>query len=238
MKPRHVFQRAMDIDHHLTTFLEMHGFQAEYTQEIAIKDYQLEDIVELLYNIENKIEAVTTAVGLQINHSGLKFNPAIRRNLFNLLDRIEIFLLNMGSPSVKPYVVYQKAVMIRQFVEGLCRDNLCDQVEETKIEMLAPKLPLEAYREANKFIVSLKKYMDKNQLKIEGGVTAPKIVPEMITPRIVNRTCSVILADLIALHHHLNGDSVITRPVTDKNISPKHVWHQLNYARRVLEALT
>ncbi|WP_135079591.1 hypothetical protein [Terasakiella sp. SH-1] len=237
MQIRHTFHRAIDVDRHLSAFLKMHGEEVEERQILHFKKYNEDDIVVLLQGIDAKLELILAANDLMVDHSTIPENKRGPRDHYAVMERIENFMLSIGSPSVLPKNVLRRVMAISQVVRSLCASEVCPSVEKSPVDLLTPKMPIHVYREANKLITGLRRYVLANGIEIEGGVTAPLLSKEFITPRIVNKTCGILLADLIEVRHQIGGGGTFRLPGGENHATPTHVWRELNFARRYLEEL-
>ncbi len=239
-KERHIYQRTIDIENHLNTFLRMYGSSVEDDSFFTIKNVTYEDVTRRLESIDQKLERVLALHQIKPDHESLKKVNGIHTDFYSPLDRLEKFLQNMGSPSVQPYLVYKRAVLINQLVKSFCEDEICtSEKKKTPLNLITPKLPRDVFIEMHKFVFALHKFTSARKMFIDGGVTAPRPTSGMImiTPRVVNRFAGVILADLIALRNSQGQESNITLPKINSDVTPSHVWHQINNARQFIESL-
>ncbi|MDV7339827.1 hypothetical protein RYZ26_09500 [Terasakiella sp. A23] len=237
MLTRHTYQRAFDIDHELSLFLKMHGINAEDVSLLQYKMYNQDDLEAVLRLIDNKLEMVLTANEIDVVHNDSYEDRKLPRDHYAVLDRIENFLLSIGTPSIQPKTVFRRAKTIRKIIKSLCIGEVCPATQPSPIDLVTPKMPIHVYREVNRLAVLLKRYTDGNGIQIEGGVSVPAISREIVTPRIVNKVSGVLLADLIEIRHQIGGFGDLELPQETGELTPTHVWREFNHARRYLEEL-
>lgn len=237
MLTRHLFQRAFDIDHHLTAFLNMYGHKTEHANIFQFKLYTDQDIIKLLNNIDEKLELVLKANDITVDHSKIKKQNGKIRDNYAVLDRIENFILSIGSPSIQPRTVLKRARAINKIVKSLCRSEICPETQVSPDHLITPKMPIHVYREVNKLTTALHTFVERNKFNIHGGITSPPVSREIITPRIVNRTSGILLADLIEIRHIIGDKGDLEIPDVKIDATPTHVWKELNFARRYLEEM-
>lgn len=241
LQDRHIYQRALDIDQRLNAYLKMLGHDVSSRQIIEVAPHQVEDVRQVMMNVHAKFDdyALKNNIisakeiegfdGQSLTTNGHKRNP------YSTLDRIEVLLMELGSPSVQPNEVLHRARIIVQLVKNLCTSEACTQVPAKLEGPIAPKRPIHVYNEVNKLIIFLKRYIDQNNIQIIGDVTVLKPNSNVITPAQVNRLSGVILADLIAINHKLFGPSEIATGNIPLSANPSQVWQQIHYANRLLE---
>jgi hypothetical protein len=240
--PRHIFQRAMDIEHHLNAFINMMGQPAADPKIIEIRPYNTDDTNQIIKRIHNKFEDFSKLSRMiddtqfTHDHKDLHNKKEDVRDSFNALDRIEILLMELGSPSVQPNLVLRRANMIRTLVQKLCTSAPCSSISPKSPAPLAFISPINVFNEAHQLIMLLDLFAHHNGLSIQGGITVISPSSSIITPRQVNRLCGVLLADLIALNYAKFGPGTIAVEEITGPASPTQVWQQINYARRLLEA--
>jgi hypothetical protein len=239
-KERHIYQRTIDIENHLNTFLRMYGSEVKDDDFFKIREFTFGDIYERLSNIDEKLERTLQLHHLDVDHSFLLDINGTHTDFYSPLDRLEKLLLTMGSPSIKPDLVMKRAILINQLVKSFCKDEACISSDQVPFEMITPKLPKDVFLEIHKLIKSLHKYALFQNITIDGGVTAPKPTARMImvTPRVVNRTAGVVLADLIAMRNSLGYKGDIVLPKSLPGATPTHVWYQINNARLFLDTIS
>ncbi|NVK17281.1 MAG: hypothetical protein HWE30_01150 [Methylocystaceae bacterium] len=242
LQNRHIFQRAIDIDLRLNAYLRMLGQDIAGHTTLDIKPYNVEDVRQLMMNIHTKFDDYAITNNIINEHEFASLNGfdlssnASSRNPFSTLDRIELLLLELGSPSIQPNHVLHRARLISRLVKNLCDTDKCSEIPTALPQAITPKRPIHVYNEANKLIFLLKLYSDKNKIPLKGGVTILKPSSHVITPAQVNRLCGVVLADLIAINHLLFGPSKMEVGEPPVSATPSLVWQQINYAKRLLES--
>jgi hypothetical protein len=242
IQDRHLFQRAMDIEHHLNALKKMMGQQIAAPEIIEIKPYGANDTNKIIMRIHDnfknfaELSQIINQAQFSEDHTDLRSTNNDMRNPYNTLDRIEILLMELGSPSVQPNLVLRRARMISSLVKELCTSQDCASVNPRSPEPFDFKRPINAFNEAQHLIILLDKFARQNSLNISGGVTVIPPSSAIITPRQVNRLYGVLLADLIALNYEKFGPGTIPVEKIVVSASPTQVWQQINYAKRLLES--
>jgi len=241
LQDRHIYQRALDIDQRLNAYLKMLGHDVTPRHMVQIGPRKIEDVRQVMMNIHAKFDEyalknnIIAAKEIERFDAQRLTSNGHNRNPYSTLDRIEVLLMELGSPSVQPNEVLHRARIIVQLVKKLCTTETCNQVPAKLDGSIAPKRPIHVYNEVNKLIIFLKRYIDQNDIRITGDVTVLKPNSNVITPAQVNRLSGVILADLIAINYKLFGPSEIEAGEIPLSANPSQVWQQIHYANRLLE---
>lgn len=237
IRPRHVFQRALDVENKLLALMRLNGMDIEATRTIQIQPYSPNQVFKLLERLDVHVQELLSFHGMQAG--GLKKASGNQKNkdVFHLLARMEKFLLKMGAPATQPAHVLKRARAIALISSHLCTIERCRYITRhipSEDEFITP---LHVYQETYRFIAGLDQYVRKNRIFLDGGVLALPVEQSLIQPSHVNNIMGVVLADLISIMNHRRAMTFFDFPPIWSNVMPRDVWMEINYARRLLDTM-
>lgn len=242
MQDRHFYQRAKDVDHQLDAFLRMIGIETQALLPLELKRYTKQDVTEAVIRLHSKFEkfALDTRMidpdSADLNHKKVAETQKRKINPLTTLDRIELLLSELGSPSIQPNTVLHRARLLSELVKRLCADGPCKTVPHKLPTPIKVKRPVHVFLELNLLIMEIDAYVKKHDLTALNGVANVKARGNVITPAEVYRLAGVALADLIAINHLKFGPSDIYIGQIPAAANPTEVWREVNYATRLLKA--
>lgn len=232
-QPRHVFQRALDVERQMTALLIMNSLQAERTTEIAIKRYQPDDVIKIVNSINGRVSKIKFAIGIFDDRPLKKFGQKKSENIYLALNRVQKLLLRLGASATQPPDVLQRARLILALVKRLCKKFICDEIPYRPKNSISEKRPIKVYVEAYRLLAALFDVEEKMQINIKGGVFALPIESGLITPTSVNKVLGTVLADLVEINRLNNLTDPISIPPREGRGTPIEVWREVDYARRL-----
>ncbi len=238
LQPRHVFQKALDVEQKLTFLMQTNGVRSEETKRLAIQPYSPEQVFELINALYVKVDSLLHSYGMAVHVQGERDKRKEPEDVYHLLERMDRFLLKMGAPASQPGHVFRRAQAIVFLAEKLCKGAVCKKVSR----LVPPKnkhiIPLNVYEETYHLISALDRYVSTYRVALEGGVLALPVYNGMITPGQVHDLMGVVLADMIAVIQKRTTLHGLDLQDVNLEIMPRNVWVEVNYARRLLEAMS
>lgn len=238
VRPRHVYQMVLGIELKLTEVLRANGVEAPRTRRILVRPYAPRDVSDLLDKLRNRIDRLLTY------YQAEKPSPAPPSlsgrqpvDVFYALERMERFLLKMGAPATQPGHVLRRAVAIAHIAEKLCTRPVCRTIQRKEVGVQDLIIPVHVYQETYRFIDTLHHFVKKYKIELPGGVVALRQETEMITPAQVNKLMGMALADTIGVAQYGADLEAVELPVFNPEAFPRHVWREINYARRLVAVM-
>lgn len=243
LQDRHYYQRTKDVDFQLEAFLRMIGVNTGDLEPLAIKPYTKSDVTASLLSLHNKFEKFALDTHMidpsskELNHQKVAANNKRKVNPLTSLDRIELLLSELGSPSIQPNTVLHRARLISELVKRLCDSGPCKSVPHQLPSPVSVKRPVHVFIEVNLLIIELNAYVEKHQIAAVNGVANVKARGNVITPAEVYRLAGVAMADLVAINYAKFGPSDVYVGQIPPAANPTGVWREVNYAKRLLKAV-
>lgn len=243
LQDRHYYQRTKDVDFQLDAFLRMIGLDTGDLEPLEIKPYTKQDVTEVLIALHDKFEKFALDTRMidpsSRDQNEKKVAEVKKRNVNPLtsLDRMELLLSELGSPSLQPNTVLHRARLISELVKRLCDSGPCKSTPHRLSSPVSVKRPVHVFMEVNLLIIELDAYVKKYQLTALNGVANVKARGNVITPAEVYRLAGVAMADLVAINYAKFGPSDVYVGQIPPAANPTEVWREVNYAKRLLKAV-
>jgi hypothetical protein len=237
-QPRHVFQKALDIELKLLKLMQVNGVRIETTKRLAIQPYSPDQVFALINGLHKKVDSLLLSHGMKVHAEQKKNQKKEPENVYHLLERMDRFLLKMGAPSSQPGHVLRRAQAIAFLAEKLCKQPVCTKISRHVPAQTDHIIPMNVYLETYRFITSLDHYVTTKKVPLKGGVLALPIHNGMITPAQVNDLMGVALADMIEVTQLRTNLRAVDLQDINLNAMPRDVWVEINYARRLLDIMT
>lgn len=235
--PRHVFQRALDVEQQLIALLRMNSINREATSIIEVRKYKPDQVIVLINDINSMVEMIMDVNNIT-RDSPLKVVEGKKPvSVYLLLNRLEVFLFKMGAPSTQPHQVLRRAQTISFLADQLCPPTQCGDVRHERLLHIPPKRPIDVYVEVFGLIGAMRDLVLKTGMPIDGGVLVPEVERGLITPKNVNKVLGGVLADFIEISKARGFSGAVEMPVMAATASPREVWQEVNYARRKIANL-
>lgn len=238
IRPRHVYQMVLDIELKLTEVMRANGVEAPRTNLISVRPYAPRDVSNLLEKLRSRIDRLLAYY--QAEKSTPNAPPVSPRepvDVFYSLERMERFLLKMGAPATQPGHVLRRAVAIAYVAEKLCKLPSCQNIVRKDVHVQDLIIPVHVYQETYRFINALHFFVKKYNIDLPGGVVVLRPEKEMITPAQVNKLMGIALADTIGVAQYGADLKEVELPVFNPEAFPRHVWREINYARRLIAVM-
>ncbi len=243
LQDRHFYQRTRDVDFQVDAFLRMIGINTGDLKPLEIRPYTKQDVTAALISLHDKFEkfALDTRMidpsSKDLNRKTVAENRKHTFNPLTSLDRIELLLSELGSPSIQPNTVLHRARLMSELVKRLCDNGPCKSVPHQLSSPVSVKRPVHVFTEVNLLIIEMNAYVEKHQLTAVNGVANVKARGNVITPAEVYRLAGVAMADLVAINYAKFGTSDAYVGQIPPAANPTEVWREVNYAKRLLKAV-
>lgn len=230
--PRHVFQRALDVEQQLIALLRMNSINREATRLIEVRKHKPDQVIVLINDINSMVEMIMDVNNIT-RDAPLKVVEGKKPvSVYLLLNRLEVFLFKMGAPSTQPHQVLRRAQTISFLADQLCPTDQCSDIRHEPLLHVPPKRPIDVYVEVFGLISAMRDLVLKTGMPIDGGVLVPEVERGLITPKNVNKVLGGVLADFIEISKARGFSGVVEMPIMQATASPREVWQEVNYARR------
>lgn len=238
IRPRHVYQMVLDIESKLTEVMRANGVEAPRTNRISVRPYAPRDVSNLLDKLRSRIDRLLAYYQAEKpSPDGPSVSARQPVDVFYSLERMERFLLKMGAPATQPGHVLRRAVAIAHVAEKLCTRPSCQNIVRKDVSVQDLIIPVHVYQETYRFIDTLHHFVKKYNIDLPGGVVALRPESEMITPAQVNKLMGMALADTIGVAQYGADLKAVELPVFNPEAFPRHVWREINYARRLIAVM-
>ena len=236
--PRHVFQRALDIERMLTAVMRMNSMESEATKTFEVRTYSPDEVKVLIDNINRMVEKIMDVNGVEKNQPLRAFTGKKPGNVYALLDRLESFLIDMGAPTPQPAAVLRRAQVIARLAAQMCTAGSCLSIRRLPVKEIRVKRPIDVYLETYGLVLALNAFAIKSGTEIPGGVLALPPHSGLITPLQVNHLMGTVLADFIAIGERRGFRGNVVLPDSKSAASPRDVWREVSFAHRIVRALS
>ena len=235
LQPRHVYQQALEVERRLNQLLRMAGKKLDRPGGLEFREHTPADV-------RQRVDKIFDGVGYlrEINNLGArqktprKFKNKVPSNVYGVLGRASLFLEKLSAPAPQPPDVLIRAKTISNLLAMLCPAPDCVLPQYTTA---SNKRPTDVYIKAYELIHTVYKVTETMNWNIPGGIVAPRVSSDTVSPTAVNQVLGTLLADLIALHVALGTEGTLPRPQRDAEATPTNVWIEIDYANQIALAL-
>ncbi|WP_135075654.1 hypothetical protein [Terasakiella sp. SH-1] len=237
IQPRHVYQKALDVELKLAGILRANGIEVTETQKVELRPYAPDQVFAVMDRIIERVDRLLTSHDLAFSSELGSMVEKKPRDVYQLLRRVERFLLKMGASTTMPGHVLRRARVLAGLVKKLCLGETCKGLSLQEVTPGEIIIPRNVYKETYDFIHELNQFVEKKKVPLRGGVIALPALNTLVTPADVNEVMSTALADTIGVIQHYGHSGYIELKGVDVHAMPRDVWQQIQYARRVIARL-